>query len=165
VELRLLKIIKPRKLAENGANPACVEDKIVFGWAIHHFEENSIIGVLYNEDGSKIEPETPKAEPTKQTKASVKKQDEKQQATLFDLFDNSTKNTENLEKIEGKTQKIDDFIKNSNEKPKIIQEERKFIDTETGEVLEDNSPKTCSVDKEFAIILSALLDNNLEVKL
>lgn len=33
-----------RKLAAKGASSACVEDKIVFGWAIHYFEEDSIEG-------------------------------------------------------------------------------------------------------------------------
>ena len=28
-----------RKLASKGANSACVEDKVVYGWAIHYFEE------------------------------------------------------------------------------------------------------------------------------
>lgn len=33
-----------RKLASKGANSACVEDKVVYGWAIHYFEEDSIEG-------------------------------------------------------------------------------------------------------------------------
>ncbi len=41
-----------RKLAEKGASCACVEDSVVFGWAIHYFEEDSIEGTLYNSDGS-----------------------------------------------------------------------------------------------------------------
>lgn len=28
-----------RKLASKGANSACVEDKVVYGWAVHYFEE------------------------------------------------------------------------------------------------------------------------------
>jgi transcriptional antiterminator NusG len=41
-----------RKEAEKGAKFAMVEDKVVFGWLIHYFEEDSIEGVLYNEDGT-----------------------------------------------------------------------------------------------------------------
>ena len=41
-----------RKLASKGANSACVEDRVVYGWAVHYFEEDSIEGTLYNEDGS-----------------------------------------------------------------------------------------------------------------
>ncbi len=40
-----------RKQAEKGARSACIDDATVFGWAIHYFEEESIEGALYNEDG------------------------------------------------------------------------------------------------------------------
>ena len=63
-----------RKIAK-GARSACIEDQTVFGWAIHYFEEDSIVGTLYNEDGSEYKT-TPKqkAEPKKQatTKAPPK---------------------------------------------------------------------------------------------
>lgn len=48
-----------RKLAEKGANSACVEDSVVYGWAIHYFEEDSIEGKLYNEDGTEYKPPKP----------------------------------------------------------------------------------------------------------
>ena len=35
-----------------GSNYACLHHDIVFGWAMHYFQEDSIIGTLYNEDGS-----------------------------------------------------------------------------------------------------------------
>lgn len=41
-----------RKLAEKGANFACVADNVVFGWAIHYFEESAIEGELFNLDGT-----------------------------------------------------------------------------------------------------------------
>ena len=58
-----------RKLAEKGSMCACVEDSVVFGWAIHYFEEESIIEKLYNADGTeyvkpKVAPKK-KAEPKK----------------------------------------------------------------------------------------------------
>ena len=55
-----------RKLAEKGANFACIEDITVYGWAIHYFEEESIEESLYNEDGSEYKVEiktTPKPTP------------------------------------------------------------------------------------------------------
>ena len=42
-----------RKQAEKGARYAMVEDDVVFGWAVHYFEEDSIEGTLFNETGSK----------------------------------------------------------------------------------------------------------------
>lgn len=47
-----------KKLVEKGANCACVEDRVVYGWAIHYFEEDSIEGTLYNEDGTKFKYES-----------------------------------------------------------------------------------------------------------
>lgn len=45
-----------RKLSAKGATSACVKDDVVFGWAMHYFEENDIIGTLYNEDDSEYKP-------------------------------------------------------------------------------------------------------------
>lgn len=44
-----------RKLAEKGANFACVDDNTVFGWSIHYFEEEAIVGDIYNLDGTPYE--------------------------------------------------------------------------------------------------------------
>lgn len=51
-----------RKQAEKGARSACIEDRVVFGWAIHYFEEDSIVGTLYNADGTEYK--TPKGKNT-----------------------------------------------------------------------------------------------------
>lgn len=75
-----------RKTAEKGSNCAYVDDKTVFGWAIHYFEEDSIEGNLYNEDGTEYKTQiksTPKVE-TKQQKPESKQQN------LFDFFDNQS---------------------------------------------------------------------------
>ena len=41
-----------RKMAEKGSRCACIQDDVVFGWAIHYFEEDSIEEKLYNPDGT-----------------------------------------------------------------------------------------------------------------
>ena len=74
-----------RKLASKGANSACVEDKVVYGWAIHYFEEDSIEGTLFNADGTEYKP-APKSAPTKVKKVEPKKP-EQRQATLFDFME------------------------------------------------------------------------------
>lgn len=56
-----------RKLAEKGANFACVDDNTVFGWSIHYFEEEAIEGELFNLDGTPYKKPIPKAEPKKPT--------------------------------------------------------------------------------------------------
>lgn len=65
-----------RKQAAKGANSACVDDAVVYGWAIHYFEEDSIEGVLYNEDGTEYKPPRKTVKTSKavvaQSKASQK---------------------------------------------------------------------------------------------
>ena len=70
-----------RKQAEKGARYAMVEDDIVFGWAVHYFEEDSIEGTLYNEDGSEY-----KTQPKPAAKAPTVKAQPKLQMSMFDLM-------------------------------------------------------------------------------
>ena len=70
-----------RKQAEKGARYAMVEDDVVFGWAVHYFEEDSIEGTLYNEDGSEY-----KTQPKPAAKAPTVKSQPKPQMSMFDLM-------------------------------------------------------------------------------
>ena len=88
-----------RKLVEKGANCACIEDKTVFAWAIHYFEEDTIEGILYNEDGSEYK-KTPPTQP-KQIETPKPKKENNQQS-FFDIIDLSTNTQENEDKIEEK---------------------------------------------------------------
>jgi hypothetical protein len=90
-----------RKLAEKGANCACIEDKVVYSWAIHYFEEDSLEGDLYNEDRTEYKVETKK---TTTPKVESKKQ-EKKQETFFDLMNFNT--TEKQEKVEIENKEIE----------------------------------------------------------
>ena len=74
-----------RKLAAKGVNSACVEEKVVYGWAVHYFEEESIEGTLYNEDGTEYKP-APKPTPAK-VKTVEPKKPEQRQPTLFDFME------------------------------------------------------------------------------
>lgn len=51
-----------KKQAEQGAKCAMVEDAIVFGWLMHYFQEDSIEGTIYNEDGTEYKPTVKKQE-------------------------------------------------------------------------------------------------------
>ena len=55
-----------KKQAEKGAQSACIYDAVVYGWAVHYFEEDSIEGTLCNEDGTEYKPAVakPKSVPT-----------------------------------------------------------------------------------------------------
>ena len=155
-----------RKLAEKGVNFACIEDTTVYGWAIHYFEEESIEGTLYNEDGTEFKvvvKSTPKPTP----KVEKTKKQENNQQTLFDLMnfcdDEPTK--EELEEPpieydEVEDNDIDDFTEEEIEKALDDVAKEMQIDTETGEI----TPKTNTFDKETMIMLYSLLDGKLEVK-
>lgn len=81
-----------RKLAEKGANSACVEDEVVFGWAIHYFEEDEIIGTLYNADGTEYKKQSSVAAKASTVKITPPKPAEKPQPkpqiSMFDMLTN-----------------------------------------------------------------------------
>ena len=153
-----------RKLAEKGSNCACIEDKVVYGWAIHYFEEDSIEGNLYNEDGTEYKVEIKKTTPKIESKPEPKKP-EKQQATLFDLmsFDTSQKQ----EKIEENDNDIEDFSEQEidEELDKVANEvndnSNVQIDKQTGEVLSQIEAETQTIDKDYMKMLYVLLDGKL----
>ena len=74
-----------RKQAEKGARYAMVEDAVVFGWAVHYFEEDSIEGTLYNDDGSEYK------EPSKATKSKPVSAPSKLKQAQISLFDEPEK--------------------------------------------------------------------------
>ena len=90
-----------RKQAAKGATWACLHSDIVFGWAIHYFEEDSILGTLYNEDGTEYKPPKPvhktitknDAIPT----AVPKPQPKTGQMSMFDLMDEDDTPVESVE--------------------------------------------------------------------
>lgn len=139
-----------RKLAQQGANYACIEDNTVFGWAIHYFEENELEGKLYNEDGTEYKPEIKVITPSKPI---TKPKQENKQPTLFELMDLSTNKDETVENIEEKQAQ-------NNEN--IIEIDGNLISKETGEILSKSSVKT--FDKENAELLASLLENKLTIK-
>ena len=109
-----------KKLAEKGASYACIEDATVYQWAIHYFEEDTILGILYNQDGTKYEEpkkEIPKATP----KPVIKEEPKVKQLSLFDMIEQNfpPKDQQDVE------EKADTSPKNE------------VIDFETGEILEE----------------------------
>lgn len=134
-----------RKLADKGANFACIDHTTVFGWAIHYFEEETIEGKLFNQDGSEY-----KTEKTKPVKKETSKK-ETIELTLFDLLSVENTKTESEETEEDFTEEeMQEVIKN---------ECVANVDFETGEVL-----KNISIDKDIMILLHSLLDGKLEVQ-
>jgi hypothetical protein len=115
-----------RKLAAKGAKSACLKSDIVFGWAIHYFEEDEIIGKLFNEDGSEYTPPKPEYKPIQRVPApTVPAKPEKPkpaQASLFDFLASAEQTKD--EPVEEQIEEPDE------EEPTELE-----VDKETGEVL------------------------------
>ncbi len=101
-----------KKQAENGATSACVHSDVVFGWAIHYFEEDSILGTLYNEDGTEYKAPKPAPKPKKTATTTAtdtniaaptvsapapKKDNPTGQLTMFDFMDEPETPAEDVE--------------------------------------------------------------------
>ena len=160
-----------RKQTESGASFACIESDAVFGWAIHYFEEDKIVGELYNEDGTKYQYPTPKPQTPK---VELPKKVENKQPTLFDLLTenkqenvsenkNVEKSIENVEKIEKnvqKTEKIEEKIENNSN---LIFSDNKIVDKETGEIIEDLNIEK-SIHKQSMYKLYSLFEGKIEIQ-
>ena len=100
-----------QKLTEKGARAACIQDSVVFGWAIHYFEEDSIEGTLYNEDGTEYKPPKPVTPPKPATAYTPPKPQPKPQMSLFELIENNAneeKPSENAQDVSQKAVQQDD---------------------------------------------------------
>ncbi len=128
-----------RKQAEKGVNSACIEDCVVYGWAIHYFEEDSIQGTLYNLDGTEYKPVV-KAKTNKTTapiKATTKPKQTVngiKQTSFFDLFDEQPEEQENEEENAENQSKIGVNAENNVEKDIFKQE---YIEVEEPDNLDD----------------------------
>ena len=133
-----------RKLAENGARFACIEDSTVFGWAIHYFEEDSIEGKLYNLDGTENKPEikSKQTEQPKETKPIIK---QNPQQNMFDLMF-----VTEVVKVEEKQE----HLQITNEL---------VVDKNTG-VVETTKELSPSFDEQITILLCSTFGNNLEIR-
>ena len=112
-----------KKLAEKGARSACIEDGVVYGWAIHYFEENSIEGTLYNTDGTEYKP-VAKTAPKTEVKKVEKPKPTTQQASLWDMIDAAEKNdqTDDHEPVEDAGDEDDGEELNADYTPEELEE-------------------------------------------
>ena len=132
-------IEEAKKASEKGARGACVRSDVVFGWAIHYFEEDSIEETLYNEDGTPYSKPAPKAKkvtaPAKTVAAPKKEQSS--QLSLFDFGssentstvaekeENDSLDDEPFEVISSTFPTEDEDDDEKEEEPKVVIEEKK----------------------------------------
>ena len=143
-----------KKQAEKGSNGAYVDDETVFNWAIHYFEEDSIEGTLFNEDGSEFKKEIKVSTPPTTYVPKVETKPKDTQTSLFDLMQTETNEEEVIE------EKVEEVIEEQ-----TIEETTTppIIDKETGEVLTDEQINK-SFHKQTMFILYNILDGEMEMR-
>ena len=137
---------KARKLAENKSY-ACIDDKTVYGWAIHYFEEDEIQGKLFNIDGTEFEP--PK--PIKKETQKVEVKERPKQPSLFDFIIEPEKEENPDEELE---EEIEDI-------PPMKEIAGRNVDTSTGEVISNNNE---TFDKYILKTIAVAFDGKVKLQ-
>lgn len=124
-----------RKIAEKGKNYKAVYHDTVFAWAIHYFEEDSIEGTLYNEDGTKYAAPIQKSAKAQPTPVKTVQKPKQAQFSLFDLMDEKkpveTQNDNDLDDEEPSEEDIQEaleIIHKEDEKPKGSSVYQKYME-------------------------------------
>lgn len=130
-----------RKLAEKGANSACVEDEVVFGWAIHYFEEDEIVGTLYSEDGTEYKKQSSVTAKVSKVNNPPAKPAQKPQLSMFDMLTNGDNSGISA------TQSQDEDIK-----------EDLKVDRETGEIIRTSEEKEADTQEQIPTVSDLLTD-------
>lgn len=86
-----------QSLSKKGAKWKMVDDQTVYGWAIHFFEEDNIVGTLYNDDGTQYKPVIKHVQ---NNTIKPNTQPKKPQDIQFSLFDDLTEQDVNNDKNE-----------------------------------------------------------------
>lgn len=132
-----------RKLSEKGANSACVEDEVVFGWAIHYFEEDEIEGTLFNADGTEYKKQSSVSTKVSTAKTIPPKPAEKPQLSMFDMLTNG----DNSDISPIQSQKDEEI------------EENFQIDEETGEIIHPTEKQ-----EQLPTVTDLISDYNGEIR-
>ena len=129
-----------KKQAEKGTQSACIDDAVVYGWAVHYFEEDGIEGTLYNENGTeyKIQPSIATKAPT--VKYTPPKPQPKPQMSMFDLLDAKPEESDEDEPTDEEIREaVEQFA---------AEEPPQNVDLETGEILSEEELREFDGDVE-----------------
>ena len=119
-----------RKLAAKGEPAACVEDSVVYGSAIHYFEEDSIGGTLYTLDGSEYIPgkksvhvsgQTAKTSVASATTPAVSTPQNKQES-LFDMLSSMQPVQKPTPSDEPTPEELQEALEETANEPETVQE-------------------------------------------
>lgn len=112
-----------QSLSQKGAKWKMVDDQTVYGWAIHFFEEDSIVGTLYNDDGTEYKPVIKHVQ---NTTIKPKPQPQKPKDIQFSIFDDLTEQEVNKDENEQLSVEFvgKDVIEQSDTKSQIIEKNK-----------------------------------------
>lgn len=159
-----------RKLASKGANSACIEGEIVCGWAIHYFEEESVEGILFNEDGTKYKPPvktiTKTSAPPAKTVVQAKPEP-KPQMSLFDFMTTTKNEPEELSENTANAAPSEEEIQEAFEE---MEQEKHWINENT--YVDDDgvmheieiTPLSSAFDADTLTALQELFGDELELR-
>ena len=158
-----------RKLASKGATSACIEDKVVYGWALHFFEEDSIEGILYNEDGTEYKPvktTTKTSAPPAKTVVQAKPEP-KPQISLFDFMTTTENEPEELSENTTNDDPTEEEIQEAFEE---MEQEKHWINENTyvnddGVMHEiEKAPLSSAFDADTLSALQEIFGDELELR-
>ena len=129
-----------QKQAEKGAQYACIDDDVVYGWAVHYFEEDSIEGTLYNEDGTEYKKQPSVAAKAPAVKYTQPKPQPKPQMSMFDLLDAKPEESDEDEPTNEEIRETVEQI--------TAEEPPQNVDLETGEILSEEEMREFDGDVE-----------------
>ena len=129
-----------KKQAEKGAQSACIDDDVVYGWAVHYFEEDSIEGTLYNGDGTEYKKQPGVAAKAPTVKYTPPKPQPKPQMSMFDLLDAKPKESDEDEPTNEEIRETVEQI--------TAEEPPQNVDLETGEILSEEEMREFDGDVE-----------------
>lgn len=129
-----------KKQAEKGAQSACIDDDVVYGWAVHYFEEDSIEGTLYNGDGTEYKKQPGVAAKAPTVKYTPPKPQPKPQMSMFDLLDAKP---EEPDEDEPTNEEIRETVEQI-----TAEEPPQNVDLETGEILSEEEMREFDGDIE-----------------
>lgn len=130
-----------RKLAEKGANSACVEDEVVFGWAIHYFEEDAIESTLYSEDGTEYKKQSSVTAKVSKVNNLPAKPAQKPQLSMFDMLTNG--DNSGISATQSQDEDIEEDLK---------------VDRETGEIIRSPEKKESDTQEQIPTVSDLLTD-------
>lgn len=169
-----------RKQADKGARSVCIDDETVYGWAVHYFEEDSIEGTLFHEDGTEYKKQPSAIAKAPTVKYTPPKPQPKPQISFFELLENrNTQQQKNVCKnsVEDDEEPTEEEILEAVEKNEEVS--TLCADPETGEVLTEEEMREfdgdieepdmdeidpSAFDVEALAILDEIFGNELEVR-